>query len=187
MYLNGSSLTCQKVLTEIRRLFECEWVSLLYPSGYLYFCGVRIEVTVSLYHQNSLVSTAWSRMVVKILLIMMREHYVEFIANPDRLLKIFFWLCIHWDHRLRKCCDFQYIHVLYIKSRKHHFLHVQADALHVTFKCYTPINTNWYDKTCQEEEEDCDKVLLYGGGLGGMWEECVDVLKWQWEIMKGSS
>lgn len=35
-------------------------------------------------------------------------------------------------------------------------------------------------KKC-EEEEDCDKVLQYGGGLGGMWEECVDILKWQWE------
>lgn len=55
------------------------------------------------------------------------------------------------------------------KSRKQHFLHLQTDALHVQYKCYTSIKTNWYAKTCEkEEEEDCDKVLLYGGGLEGM-------------------
>lgn len=39
-------------------------------------------------------------------------------------------------------------------------MYVQADVLHVTYKYFTPIKTNWYDKTCQEREEDCDKVLL---------------------------
>lgn len=70
-----------KDITAIRRLFECvclpERVSLLFPSGYLYFHGVCIKVTVSSYHENSLdVGTLWSHMVMKILLILMREHCV---------------------------------------------------------------------------------------------------------------
>lgn len=85
----------------------------------------------------------------------------------DRQTKAVDW-CLLCDQRVRKCCDFQYMPELYGKSRKHHFLHLQTDALHLQYKCYTFIKTNWFEKTCEEEEEDCDKVLLYGGGLEGM-------------------
>lgn len=191
-----------KDITE-SRLFECvylpERLSLFLPSGYLYFSAVHIKV-------SQLVSWKfpWRRHFVitygdenisdndeRTLRLIhsqsgqtVKERFFGFIWGTSRLKTVDIHLLC--DQRVSKCCDF--MPVIYVKSRKNHFLHLQTDALHLQYMCYTSIKTNWYEKTREEEEEEsCDKVLLYGGGLGGMWEECVDVLKWQWEIMKGSS